>query len=371
MKSLYNNKLFKTPQLPSIIEGEVVNNDDPDNKGRIKVFIPSIFEGTDDNKFWIKPMMPFKSFVVPDIGDIVTVTFFNNKVSKGFYFSQIYKEGQIPTAYRDDSNNKIIYAFNNENYLAINDEESTFELSIGGKTSLTIDQYGKITLISGNPDLDDVEIYSPNNLTLKSDKKLSIRGSEVDISEIDDDITTVVNKKAKLSLKDGEVNLGIYGTIEATAIDSALPYLNISSDAITMQYNNPLTASFNTIKLDDSNIAIFNKTSYINLNTSGVALSGNSSSSMWLNGTINFLGVTNLLGTAPASPIAIVPTPPIVYVPPVVNEIAPSLQRNVDMVLENNTVALIQGYVDDFKKKQGLTMSSDVEILSEFKNILL
>ncbi len=367
----YNKNIKNTPRIPASIVGEVTNNDDPDKKGRVKVYIPSIFEGSEENKFWVNPIMPMGSFIVPDVGEIVSVTFKEDKPSKGYYVGRIYKDSEIPLAYKDNTNNKIIYNFRNNNSLVIDDQESTCEINIK-QTKIIIDGSGKISLFNGNPDVDDITLYSPNPLNIKSDKKLSLQGSEVEISERDDVLSTIANKKARISLKEGTAQIGVTGSTEAKLIDNSTNHLTISSDELVMQYNDTLKGNLNTIRIDHSSINMFNKLSYFVLNSKGVELNGNQTSRLWLNGIINIMGVTNMLSTAPASPIAFVPSVPMVLNPPTVQEGIKSVTRMTGENMEcDSTVELLDGYVEDFKKKEGLNMTSSVDIAKEIAGIVL
>ncbi len=83
--------------FPGLYAGTVVDVDDPDKLGRIKVRVPSIYgAGASDLDAWARPCFPSGHFFVPDAGDHVWVAFENADPSFPVWIGEWYPAGALP-----------------------------------------------------------------------------------------------------------------------------------------------------------------------------------------------------------------------------------------------------------------------------------
>src|SRR3954452_8559303 len=80
--------------------GEVVDNDDPDSLGRIKVKVPRLAH--DEELGWALPAFPYGGaseqgfFAIPDVGASVWIEFEGGDLSYPIWTGTWYGDGEIP-----------------------------------------------------------------------------------------------------------------------------------------------------------------------------------------------------------------------------------------------------------------------------------
>jgi len=84
--------------------GKVLDNDDPEKLGRCKILVYSVFSESISAKDlpWAIPEFGFTgslkgSFIVPEVGAFVRVTFENNEINLPKYSTKVLNRNQLPT----------------------------------------------------------------------------------------------------------------------------------------------------------------------------------------------------------------------------------------------------------------------------------
>lgn len=118
---------FKVPRL-----GQVSKIDDPEDRGRILVHIPSLGWNTDDIGAWCFPIDK-KSLITPAVNDWVIVQWIDGNINMPVYIGMSARmKDMLPSAYTDE-NEQVIFE-NRAKDFSIRYDESGEVLSIGAGT---------------------------------------------------------------------------------------------------------------------------------------------------------------------------------------------------------------------------------------------
>lgn len=173
--------------MKNLWEAEVIDNNDPDKAGRVKIKIPTLHARVDnDNLPWAKQKSLFSggsdsygSSTIPEIGSLVWVQFDNDKdYLKPFYVADIHLNNFHPHSLFEDNVKSSITGFSssypdvkyhyykNGNCVGVSSNASTPEIFIFHKsgTNIFIDANGKI-FVTGKSDI-EVKDNTNNKITM-------------------------------------------------------------------------------------------------------------------------------------------------------------------------------------------------------------
>ncbi len=104
--------------------GQVVNNLDPDNKGKVQVYIPELGWMTQESAPWCPPRQSHK-MDIPDIGEWVEIYFMAGDISRPVYLEMANEvAGQIVAAYSGTPTTKVLYQNTKDGNKIVYDEAS-------------------------------------------------------------------------------------------------------------------------------------------------------------------------------------------------------------------------------------------------------
>ena len=173
-------------QVAGIQIGTVVNNNDPDQQGRIQVSFPA-FDGTSSSS-WAQVVVPLAGnaygvYMLPEVGDQVIVAFQNNNFDHPVVLGGVYS-GSGKQSDTNDSNNYIKNIKTKAgNEIRFIDKPGSEQITITNKTSndnqviLTVEDSGKITITSNGK----IELTAPD-IKLSANDHLDICGGQVSIT---------------------------------------------------------------------------------------------------------------------------------------------------------------------------------------------
>jgi hypothetical protein len=110
--------------------GQVIDNQDEVNKGRIQVLIPELGLLTNDQGLWAYPRDK-QSMIIPAIGTYVEVYFINANPNRAVYLGMsIEMENMGVVNYDGDPNNSVLFEAqtNNGNYIKYNDTDKQLDI---------------------------------------------------------------------------------------------------------------------------------------------------------------------------------------------------------------------------------------------------
>jgi len=189
------------PLRDKLFRGEVKSVSDPENQGRIKVEIETLFKGLDVEALpWISMMGGFKSivlFAVPRVGDNVTVFFPGENIYSGIYMPAIYASPEK----QPEFSNPEVYGFkdNKNNVLTINRETDIINFIHGPSgTSIQIDNEGTIFV----NDVKDVNVTAAENINLTANSQ------DININAVGGSSNVNVNGNSSVNVESsGPVNV--------------------------------------------------------------------------------------------------------------------------------------------------------------------
>ncbi len=202
----------------------VVDNNDPDSMGRVKVQFSWMSQGETP---WIRQIIPYAGsdkgvYFVPEIGEEVMVTFEGNNAEKPTVIGSLYNGSNTPDSFADSNNDIKGIRTRSGHIIELNDKDGSETITIKDKEGNTIEM---------NTANKEITITAPEKLNLNA-KEITITGdSKVDISTkqvtINGQSSVEINSDTKMNL-----NSKIF---EVSATKSALKAttMDIAGDAMT------------------------------------------------------------------------------------------------------------------------------------------
>jgi len=230
---------FSRPYIEPQI-GKILDNKDPDGKGRVKV---QLLWFTDDDKSaapWIQVMTDYAgdsgrgknrgNHFIPEIGDSVVVSFTENDPSKPFVLGSISVQDKRDTKSNDKNFEKVI-ATRSGNTIFFRDKEDSKEQEIRIETdtnniiSILVNN-GKGTILIKSSE--KIEVSSDKSILVKSEdikvegKTISINASDSIEMKANKDISisatnVKINGKAKVEVASTQVSIKADATAEVKA----------------------------------------------------------------------------------------------------------------------------------------------------------
>lgn len=136
--------------------GKVLDNNDPEKLGRCKILVYTVFSDaiSPQELPWAIPEFGFVgslkgSFIVPQIGAFVKVTFENNEINLPKYSTKVLNTQQLPTnKNKNYPNNMIFFETDRGDSFELDRVTGETIFTHGSGTTITIDEIGAITLNS-------------------------------------------------------------------------------------------------------------------------------------------------------------------------------------------------------------------------------
>lgn len=218
---------------------KVVDNDDPDGMGRVKVSF--LWPGGDDiskTSDWIRVGTFYNGvaskgmFFIPEIGTQVLVDYELNHPEYPFVITSVYpNEGSIRKIEKDNTR-KYIYT-QSGNQIVFYDDESTNKIEITNENSDTIislsfESPGVISIKTGG----NIELQASDSIKLKADKKISMEAPEVEIKaqqSLSADGGTKAEIKAAQVNVEADANATFKGGAQAKVTS---PLTEVSADGV-------------------------------------------------------------------------------------------------------------------------------------------
>jgi len=134
--------------------GKVLDNNDPEKLGRCKILVYSVFnESANASELpWAIPEFGFigslkGSFIVPQVGAFVRVTFENDEINLPKYSTKVLNRNQLPTNKDVDyPDNMIFFETDDGDRFEINRKKKTVLFEHSSGTKFEIDAIGKLTI---------------------------------------------------------------------------------------------------------------------------------------------------------------------------------------------------------------------------------
>lgn len=122
-----DKRAYKRDRFNGIVLGVVTNNEDPENRGRVKLRIPSIL-GSNEESPWALPMIPFKGWqIIPEVGDPVFVMFRGGRLDKPIYSSAWYLADKMPDP--DNLDKHYLYSWDERKFvISVHPKEHKIEI---------------------------------------------------------------------------------------------------------------------------------------------------------------------------------------------------------------------------------------------------
>lgn len=115
--------------------GEIVDNEDPDFRGRLKVKVPQVF-GDEIPEYWSLPVGMFSGnniglFAIPAIGDSVWVSFENGDPRYPLWEYGWFKENSVPKAAKVDGNkpSNMVWQSLSEHRIELDDKNALIRIT--------------------------------------------------------------------------------------------------------------------------------------------------------------------------------------------------------------------------------------------------
>lgn len=179
---------IKSP-LKGLLWGIVVDNNDPDKMGGIKVKIPGVFECNETDISALPFVYPLNStggtqdnssIDIPEIGTQVIVEFINNDPHSGHYIASFISKKSFPEIFKDDYPSSLgkTWATSNKlpSWFKINKTQDYVEIFLSpAKTLIHCDKEGRISIKSSN----DISLVSDSSINLIAKKNITLTAENI------------------------------------------------------------------------------------------------------------------------------------------------------------------------------------------------
>jgi len=163
------------PNITNMQMAVVVDNNDPQQMGRIKVKFPWL---ESDETPWVRYMMSHAGqdrgwYWLPEIGDEVLVGYEHGSPDKPIVFGALYNSDDLPPGDAIDSKNNVkMFMTKSGNRLVFNDTDGSEEVQI-----ITKDGKNIITMKTGGPTV----IESEGAINIKADGDITMEGANISL----------------------------------------------------------------------------------------------------------------------------------------------------------------------------------------------
>ena len=170
--------------LTSLQSAEVVDNNDPDGLGRIKVKFPWLESA---ETIWVRLMTPHAGkdrgwYCLPEIGDEVLVGFEFGSPDHPIIIGALYNKEDSPLSDAVDPENKVkLFKTRSGNQIKITDEDGAEEIAIStkeGENSIVLNMSGPSITITSEGDISikgaNISIEGDEEITLKSGSNMKV-----------------------------------------------------------------------------------------------------------------------------------------------------------------------------------------------------
>lgn len=182
LKTLIKKALAKQEDIKrmNIYQGKVVNNVDPEKKGRCKVRVFGVFSDniSDDDLPWAIPDFGFigsdiGSFIVPTNETIVNCYFEDDNIYLPHYTTKVIREDKLKSSITDKNaeypNTMVFFETDAGDYFSINRQKKTMTFRHSSGLKFTVDA-------SGNTVLDNTETNGTLKISVVGDASISSQG---------------------------------------------------------------------------------------------------------------------------------------------------------------------------------------------------
>jgi uncharacterized protein involved in type VI secretion and phage assembly len=176
----------------SVVVGLVLDNQDPDGLGRVKINLPGLSE--DESGYWARLASPMAGggrgmFFLPEQNDEVLVAFEQGDITRPYIVGALWNgEDKPPQSNSDGQNNVRLIRSRSGHSVRFDDSAGAEKIEIidkSGENSVTIDTLSNSISIKS---AQDIVIEAPNG-------KISLRAKNVEVKS-----TTETNVEAQTSL---------------------------------------------------------------------------------------------------------------------------------------------------------------------------
>jgi len=196
-------------RIYGVVVGQVTDNNDPSNLGRVKLKFPWISE--DHKTDWVRVMTPMAGkergfFFLPEVGDEVLVTFHFGDVSQPYVLGALWSKADAPPPAANEGQsgggernvNRRVIRSTAGHTITLDDTKGKEKITIvdkGGKNRIEIDSVSDKVTIESNQGID---IKAAGDITIDSKKKVSIKCGSLSVTA-DEGFSLVAKQGASLT----------------------------------------------------------------------------------------------------------------------------------------------------------------------------
>lgn len=178
-KKRNNKKVFFYP-------GKVVDNKDPNQLGRCRIRVYSVYGSTipDEDLPWAIPDFSFigstlGSFIVPSIDTIVNVYFEDDEFYQPKYSTKVLHDSKLlnfsSDIYEDYPDSMVFFETENGDYFKINRATNVVTFHTASGDLVRIEANGDITVDTTGSERGNITLKSSNNISIEAGKELTLK----------------------------------------------------------------------------------------------------------------------------------------------------------------------------------------------------
>lgn len=133
--------------------GEIVDNEDPEFRGRLKIKVPQVF-GDDVPEYWALPVGMFSGnkiglFAIPAVGDSVWISFENGDPRYPIWEYGWFKKDEVPDEAKVDGNkpSNIVLQSSTKHRIELDDKNNLIRLTDSNQNIIELNETG-VSIVS-------------------------------------------------------------------------------------------------------------------------------------------------------------------------------------------------------------------------------
>lgn len=248
------NEYYDSQKIPGFVQGTVVENNNPDHKGMVKVEF-TVWESGSNLCEWVRLMTPYAGadygmYCVPEIDETVLVGFIGGSLKRPFLLGSLYPGGAAAVNDSfDEKNLKKHLKTKGGMDILIHDEEGKQKITLTTPAGnlILVDDENQCCKVSDKEGKNLMELdYKGGNINVTADKKIVLKAGKTELG-MDGSSGTISVKGEKLSLTAGnEIGMKANASLKMEGAQVELK----GSAQVNMQSSGPLAVKGAVVQIN-------------------------------------------------------------------------------------------------------------------------
>jgi len=193
---------------PSMMTAVVIDTNDPEKLGRVRLLLPGLSGDYEDQKLWARVLSPLAGdgrgqCLLPEVEDEVLVAFIQGELSSAYVLGGLWSQKSTPPeGVGGDGNDLKLIKTRSGHTLQFDDHDGDEKITLSDKNG------NSILIVTGE---DRITLKAKSKLEITTDGDMTVSGKTISLKadsiEIKADSSLVLDGGSTADLKAGTVNI--------------------------------------------------------------------------------------------------------------------------------------------------------------------